>query len=643
MIRRIIRILALQLSIGLLTLTLVLTWDFPTVAQITPDLNWSEDSISPESYIPVFTIGNLEVSPVFLDGKMLGTVESFINVKVGEPQTDHFGSGARSHVIHSRLQKILDNMNDYSREVLPQLGISELEAQERELRKQLVIDVSEEKGAAVVLISFPKNDVPELLYTVTQATIVRPRFGGSQPLKIAERLAKIAKNVLIQAWKERQTPHLLSQARHSLLVLLALTVTSLSLIWIQKRLNSQKRRINHSLYKTENIQLQDNTLSDSSTVTVESPKMAQSPQQIMFERSLLLRQSSSLNVFYRTVLFWIQLLMWMIGIGYLSSLFYLTRPLSNWIIGVSINGAWGLKGINHWPPVDWFLTFGQKANLGLPLLILLLLLISRLILTGGNFFIDFLIRRWSEEQLNRRALRIPTLSRAFKGWLNVVVYLLLGVTILHHMHQLGTITQAIAVFLGFASFALSLASQNLLKDLIGGLLILWEDQYAVGDVIVLGDQGGLVEKITLRVTQLRNLDGELITFPNGSIEMVRNLSSDWSRVNYAIEVGYDNDVDRVMEVIEEVAQQLYGDSQWQENILEAPEILGIDNISHTGILIRLIIKTQPLQQWPVAREFRRRLKKAFDEQGIEVGIPQQMMYFGETYPKSKTYRASDQN
>ena len=127
---------------------------------------------------------------------------------------------------------------------------------------------------------------------------------------------------------------------------------------------------------------------------------------------------------------------------------------------------------------------------------------------------------------------------------------------------------------------------------------------------------------------MRNLEGELITIPNGSIGMVRNLSSEWSRVNYAIEVDYNANIDLVLGVIEAIAQQLYRDPQWQEQILEAPEILGIDNISHRGILIRLLIKTQPLQQWSVGREFRRRLKKAFDEQGIQVGIPQQMMYVG---------------
>ncbi|MDJ0575609.1 MAG: mechanosensitive ion channel family protein [Xenococcaceae cyanobacterium MO_234.B1] len=415
--------------------------------------------------------------------------------------------------------------------------------------------------------------------------------------------------------------------------------------WVQKRLTSKKRRLDNSLSKSETLQSEDNWISGSGAVTKESGRIAQPLQLILFERNLSLRQRYSLNAFYRTGLFGIQWLVWVVGIGYLSSLFYLTRPLSNWIFGVTIRGAWSTKGITNWPLVDWVITFGQKANLGMPLLILLLLLVTRLTLTGGDALSDFFLRQWSEQQSRkkRQALRVPTLARAFKGWLRVVVYLLLGVTLLYHLHQLGTITQAIAVFLGFASFALSLASQNLIKDLIGGLLILWEDQYAVADVIVIGDQAGLVEKITLRVTQLRNLDGELITIPNGSIEMVRNLSSDWSRVNYAIEVGYDADVDLALEVIEAVAQQLYRDPQWQEQILEAPEILGIDNISHTGILIRLIIKTQPLQQWPVGREFRRRLKKAFDEQGIEVGIPQQVMYVGEPFAKSKIYRENHQN
>ena len=639
MVWKFIKVLALLLSVGLLSLTLALAWEFPTVGQTLPDLGGSEEEIVSESYIPVFTRGNLEIAPLFLDGKLIATVPSFIELRSNKDDNGAslYGAAIRSHLIHSKLQKILDNMTRYSREVLPNRGISELDEQERELREQLVINVSEKKGTVLISVTFPKDNVPEIIYTVTQADMARPRFGGSQPLQIAHRGANIFENVLMQAWKERQTPHLLAQGQRGLLVLVALTGTSLSLWWGQKRLISKKRRLSHSLSKSETLQPQDDLISGSSPLTKESGAMAQPLQQILFERKLSLRQRYSLNAFYRAGLFWTQWLVWMLGIGYLSSLFYWTRPLSNWIIGVTIHGTWaGAIVAAGWPPADWLFSFGRQASLGLPLLTLLLLLTSFLSIKGGDVLSDFFVRHWSEEQLRkkRRALRAPTLAIALKGWLRVSIYLLLGMIFLYNLHQLGSITQPVAVFLGFASFALSLASQDLLKDLIAGLLILWEDQYAVGDWIVIGDREGLVEKFTLRVTQLRNLEGGLITIPNGSIEMVQNLSSEWSQVNYAIEVSYGTDVDRVLEVMEGVAQQLYRDPQWQEQILEAPEILGVDNISHRGILIRLIIKTQPQAHWSVGREFRLRLKKEFDEQGIEVGIPQQVMLMSDSFGKT---------
>jgi small conductance mechanosensitive channel len=286
-------------------------------------------------------------------------------------------------------------------------------------------------------------------------------------------------------------------------------------------------------------------------------------------RRLFLKQRSSLHKLYSSLLFWLQWLIWMLGISYLTYLFFWTRPISNWITGVTIRRAWsGQFATDGWPPLDWLLSFGREATLGIPLFILLLVLISRLTLKIGDTFSDIFARTWFENTSSQRyALRVPTFARILKGWLRVIVYLLLGIVLAYHLQKLGAITQIIAVFLGFISFALSLASQNLLRDLINGLLILWEDQYAVGDVILVDDQGGLVEKITLRVTQLRNLDGELITIPNGSIGMVRNLSNDWSRVNYAIEVDYETDVDKVLGLMEEIAEKLYQDPEWQDKIL----------------------------------------------------------------------------
>ena len=129
------------------------------------------------------------------------------------------------------------------------------------------------------------------------------------------------------------------------------------------------------------------------------------------------------------------------------------------------------------------------------------------------------------------------------------------------LHQLGTFTftQTVTTFAGFLSVAVSLASQGLLKDLIGGLLILREDQFAAGDVIIVGNHAGLVEKVSLRVTKLRSLDGELITIPNGSIDVVRNLSSNWSQVNYVIDLSYGVDVNLVLAIMDAVTQDMHQD------------------------------------------------------------------------------------
>ena len=425
MVRKSIRVLAFLLSVGLLTLMLALAWEFPTIAQTLPGLGWSENEVRSESYVPVFTMGNVEVAPVFLDGKLIGTVASAIALSQDKDEGQPIAHKAttRSHLIHSKLQKILGIMSSYSQEVLPQRGIS-LKTQEKELRKQLVTNVSEERGTAVVSVTFPQDDVPEIIYSVTQADIEKPRFGGSQPFKIAHKVAKGVENVLIQAWKERQTPHLLAQAQRALFVLVALSVTSLSLGWLQKRLIAQKSRLSHKLSNSEAVRLQDNWTSGSSQVTKGFGVIASQLQKRYLE------QRYSLNALYRSGLFWTQWLLWLLGIGYLSSLFYWSRPLSNWIVGVTILLDGRGRIANGWPPADWLFSFGHQANLGMPLFVLLLLLATRLTLKGGDALSDFLARHWSETRASQRhTLRAPTLTKAFKGWLRAIVYLLLGVAI----------------------------------------------------------------------------------------------------------------------------------------------------------------------------------------------------------------------
>ncbi len=176
---------------------------------------------------------------------------------------------------------------------------------------------------------------------------------------------------------------------------------------------------------------------------------------------------------------------------------------------------------------------------------------------------------------------------------------------------------------GLLGLAVSFGSQSLVKDVVNGILILTEDQYAIGDVIDLGRASGLVENLTLRITQLRGDDGELITIPNSTITEVKNLTRSWSRVNFKIDVAYQADPEKALSLLREVAQELYDDPAWHDKILATPKVLGIDSVSHSGMTITTWIQTVPLEQWSVGREFRLRVRKALEANGIEIGTPQQ--------------------
>jgi small conductance mechanosensitive channel len=233
-------------------------------------------------------------------------------------------------------------------------------------------------------------------------------------------------------------------------------------------------------------------------------------------------------------------------------------------------------------------------------------------------------------EANRRLqLRVSTISGVTKG---IVTVVWIGVGVLVTLSTVGVNIGPLLAGAGILGVGLSLASQNLIKDAINGFFIILEDQYAVGDVINVADVGGLVENINLRITQLRDAEGRLITIPNSEIKVVANLSSNWSRADLNIPVAYYTDVDKALEVIDTVAQEMSRDELWQEQILDKPEVLGVDDFGSRGVIIRVWIKTQPLKQWKVAREFRRRLKVALDEAGISIPMPQQEVWFNNSLP-----------
>ncbi|MEH2159886.1 MAG: mechanosensitive ion channel family protein [Nostoc sp.] len=232
------------------------------------------------------------------------------------------------------------------------------------------------------------------------------------------------------------------------------------------------------------------------------------------------------------------------------------------------------------------------------------------------------------ESSARLQLRVSTFSGVTKS---ITTAIWIGVGFLLALVSLGIDIVPLLAGASLVGVALSLASQNLIKDAINGFLIILEDQYALGDVISVGDVGGLVENLNLRMTQVRDSEGRLITIPNGEIKVVANLSSRWSRADLTVPIAYQADTEEALKLIERVAFEMNQESHWQRQILEPPQVLGIDQFGDRGLIIRVWFKTQPLKQWDVAREFRRRLKIALDKAGISISVPQQAIWVNDDH------------
>ena len=290
----------------------------------------------------------------------------------------------------------------------------------------------------------------------------------------------------------------------------------------------------------------------------------------------------------------------------------------------------GALGILNLYPQTRIIPFLLIAALRIPLRISLVGLLTYFVIRLTYFLIAKLSAAAIDTQsrdlkVNQRGkLRINTTTRILRS---AVTIIWVGIGVLTAFWINGVNLAPLLTGAGIFGLALSLASQNLIKDAINGFIIIWDDRYAVGDVVDIGTVGGLVENINLRITQLRDAEGRLITIPNSAVEIVSNRSSQWSRADLIIPVAYQTDIDRALEVIHQVAQAIAEDCQWRDRIWEFPNVLGVDQFSERGILIRVWIITEPLQQWDVAREFRRRIKIAFDQAGIPIPVPQQQILF----------------
>jgi small conductance mechanosensitive channel len=469
-----------------------------------------------------------------------------------------------------RVEEVQSNLEKISQ------GYFQSDSWELEVRsqRQTITDANSPTGVSQTPPAISINQQ----YLFTPTDLDASAQGDKSIQDLAHRLVPTIKQDLIEAKQERQPPFLIRQGAIAAGIFLGVVLASWGIRRWRDRLD---RRI-----PPPAIALTD----PSDSVTTQLTQQQQANLQEVRRRLFQLTQSG----------------VWIGGTLVILGLFPYTRFIPVWILAllqipvIRIPVVIGLVSIGAYVATRASYVLIDRFNNALA---------NNAILAAQDYV--------------RLQLRVMTISGVAKS---VATLSIVALGTLLALSTLGVDLVPVLAGAGLLGVAISLASQSLIKDAINGFLIIVEDQYAVGDVIDVGNFGGLVENLNLRITQLRDSEGRLITIPNSEIKIVANLSSRWSRADLSIPVAYDVNLDQALHLIDAVGVEMDRDPKWRDKILERPEVLGVDNFGDRGLIIRVWIKTQPLKQWDVAREYRRRLKQAFDRANINIPVPQQAVW-----------------
>jgi moderate conductance mechanosensitive channel len=266
----------------------------------------------------------------------------------------------------------------------------------------------------------------------------------------------------------------------------------------------------------------------------------------------------------------------------------------------------------------WFLTSGVRI-----VLIIVLTLVLLKVATAATAKLRALMGRKEGDIEHEK--RSGTLSEVIHWILRVVIlataaFMLLG--------ELGVNLGPVLAAAGVVGLAVGFGAQSLVQDFISGFFILLEDQIRVGDVVQIGDKSGLVEKVNLRMVILRDLAGSVHFIRNGKIDVVTNMTKEYSYYVFDLGVAYRENVDEVIGVLKDIDADMRQDAAFKNDILAPLEVLGVDSFGDNAVVIKARTKTKPIQQWRVGREFNRRIKMKFDELNIEIPFPHRTIYFG---------------
>lgn len=271
-----------------------------------------------------------------------------------------------------------------------------------------------------------------------------------------------------------------------------------------------------------------------------------------------------------------------------------------------------------------YLTFLKVAALGSVFRIALIGFAAYL---GMNVLIK-MINKWRDVSVpadqivpDSNTKRIETIAAILR---HVVVVVILVVSLLLVLSELGINLAPLLAGAGIAGIAIGFGAQSLVKDVFYGFFILLENQFGIGDIIQVGDSAGVVERMTLRTVSLRDLDGRVHIIPNGDINRVIVYTKEWSRMNLDLTVAYDTNLDKAYQVILDTGRRFFRERP--DLLLEEPQILGVESFGDNAIAIKVVAKTFPIKQWEASRTFRKWIKEAFDAAGIEIPFPQRVVH-----------------
>ena len=268
----------------------------------------------------------------------------------------------------------------------------------------------------------------------------------------------------------------------------------------------------------------------------------------------------------------------------------------------------------------WLITSGAKI-FAIVIISFIVIRVARIVINRSRDRIALKTREDIE-----KAKRTETLAGLFEKTIRAIILTAASLMILE---SLGINIGPLLAGAGVVGLAVGFGAQSLVKDVISGFFILLENHMNVGDVVDIAGQAGLIESINLRVTTLRDYSGNVHIIPNGQILVLTNMTKEFSRAVLEIGVAYKENIDEVMQVMKDVAGEMADDPDFSDRILRPMEMSGLDSFGDSSVNIKARIDTRPCEQWNVAREYRRRLKKAFDEKGIEIPFPHVTLYAGE--------------